>query len=237
MEFKCCKCGGGIEMGRSFEPIDPKGTENRRWICNVCQGTERKTLNDVLFNETRSEKEQKAKIEMVEYEGDYVPKELCSIDALGGVDDVTEDALANLQKLYPGVNGKQELNKIIGWAEANPTLRKTRRGAPRFLNSWFSRAQDQSSKKGQKQTKQNALYLLVTATYHRLPLSSITVTLPRIRTWQITLISFMDRRKLITSSGGLSAFRTARPVVGSRYPSLFLYISTSKFQFYDIFSL
>lgn len=74
----------------------------------------------------------------------------------GTLYDVTEDALANLQKLYPGVNGKQELNKIIGWAEANPTLRKTRRGAPRFLNSWFSRAQDQSSKKGQKQTKQNA---------------------------------------------------------------------------------
>jgi hypothetical protein len=74
----------------------------------------------------------------------------------GSLYDVTEDALANLQKLYPGVNGKQELNKIIGWAEANPTLRKTRRGAPRFLNSWFSRAQDQSSKKGQKQTKQNA---------------------------------------------------------------------------------
>lgn len=74
----------------------------------------------------------------------------------GSLYDVTEDALANLQRLYPGVNGKQELNKIIGWAEANPTLRKTRRGAPRFLNSWFSRAQDQSSKKGQKQTKQNA---------------------------------------------------------------------------------
>ncbi len=74
----------------------------------------------------------------------------------GSLYDVTEDALANLQKLYPGVNGKQELNKIIGWAEANPALRKTRRGAPRFLNSWFSRAQDQSSKKGQKQTKQNA---------------------------------------------------------------------------------
>ena len=28
------------------------------------------------------------KIKMVEYEGDYVPKELCSIDAHGGVDDV-----------------------------------------------------------------------------------------------------------------------------------------------------
>ena len=27
-------------------------------------------------------------VEMVEYEGDYVPKELCSIDAHGGVDDV-----------------------------------------------------------------------------------------------------------------------------------------------------
>lgn len=32
--------------------------------------------------------------------------------------DVTETALAELQRLYPGVDAKQELNKIIGWCEA-----------------------------------------------------------------------------------------------------------------------
>ena len=60
--------------------------------------------------------------------------------------DVTENALAELQRLYPGVDAKQELNKIIGWCEANQKYRKTRTGAKRFLNSWFSRAQDSATK-------------------------------------------------------------------------------------------
>ena len=70
--------------------------------------------------------------------------------------DVTETALAELQRLYPGVDAKQELNKIIGWCEANQKYRKTRTGAKRFLNGWFSRAQDNSTKTRTQKQKPEA---------------------------------------------------------------------------------
>lgn len=69
---------------------------------------------------------------------------------------VTEKALSELQSLYPAVNAEQELRNIIGWCNANPKNRKTRSGVMRFINSWFSRAQN-SAKKGGQQKKQNAL--------------------------------------------------------------------------------
>lgn len=73
--------------------------------------------------------------------------------------EVTKTALDKMQKLYPGVECDQELNKIIGWCDSNPTRRKTRKGAPRFLNSWFAREQDKSAKSGKSQTKkQNAFF-------------------------------------------------------------------------------
>ena len=68
---------------------------------------------------------------------------------------VTEKALSELQSLYPAVNAEQELRNIIGWCNANPKNRKTRSGVMRFINSWFSRAQN-SAKKGEQQKKQNA---------------------------------------------------------------------------------
>lgn len=43
---------------------------------------------------------------------------------------------------YPGVDVLAELRKIVAWCRANPTKRKTRRGAARFLNLWLSKAQD-----------------------------------------------------------------------------------------------
>ncbi len=68
---------------------------------------------------------------------------------------VTENALAEWQKLYPAIDAKQELRSLIGWNKANPTHKKTRAGINRHLNSWFSRAQN-SAKKGGQQKKQNA---------------------------------------------------------------------------------
>lgn len=68
---------------------------------------------------------------------------------------VTENALAEWQKLYPAIDAKQELRSLIGWNKANPTYKKTRAGINRHLNSWFSRAQN-SAKKGGKQKKQNS---------------------------------------------------------------------------------
>jgi hypothetical protein len=45
-------------------------------------------------------------------------------------------------ELYPAVNVEQELRGMIGWLDANPKKRKTRKGIKRFINSWLSRAQD-----------------------------------------------------------------------------------------------
>lgn len=33
----CSQCGVGLESGRDFTPIDPKGTPNRRWVCSQCR--------------------------------------------------------------------------------------------------------------------------------------------------------------------------------------------------------
>ena len=44
--------------------------------------------------------------------------------------------------LYPGLDLKTEVNKMIGWLDANPAKRKTNRGMLKFMNGWLSRAQD-----------------------------------------------------------------------------------------------
>jgi hypothetical protein len=44
--------------------------------------------------------------------------------------------------LYPSVNIGQELNKMRGWLNANPTKKKTKAGINKFINSWLSRQQD-----------------------------------------------------------------------------------------------
>lgn len=67
---------------------------------------------------------------------------------------VTENALAEWQKLYPAIDAKQELRSLIGWNKANPKYKKTRVGINRHLNSWFSRAQNSAKKGGQQ--KKNA---------------------------------------------------------------------------------
>ena len=44
--------------------------------------------------------------------------------------------------LYPAVDIEQEIRKMIGWSEANPQNRKTKRGALAFINRWLAREQD-----------------------------------------------------------------------------------------------
>lgn len=40
--MKCYRCGCSVESGRSFIPIDPSGTEGRRWTCVVCANKDQK---------------------------------------------------------------------------------------------------------------------------------------------------------------------------------------------------
>lgn len=55
---------------------------------------------------------------------------------------ITEENISAWEKLYPAVHVQQEIRKMIGWCEANPKKRKTKRGAAAFINSWLAREQD-----------------------------------------------------------------------------------------------
>lgn len=55
---------------------------------------------------------------------------------------VTQKDIDKWSSLYPAVNILQELRKMAGWLDANPTKRKTRMGIKRFVNNWLSREQD-----------------------------------------------------------------------------------------------
>jgi len=51
--------------------------------------------------------------------------------------------------LYPAVDIMQELRKMAGWLDANPSKRKTARGIMRFVNGWLAREQDKGGNKKQ----------------------------------------------------------------------------------------
>lgn len=52
------------------------------------------------------------------------------------------DQLSELRELYPAVDVMAELRAMRAWCLANPTKRKTKGGALRFVNNWLSRAQN-----------------------------------------------------------------------------------------------
>lgn len=60
----------------------------------------------------------------------------------GSFFDVSAQDVANWTSLYPAVDVEQELRKMIGWSESNPTKRKTRRGVAAFIARWLSKEQD-----------------------------------------------------------------------------------------------
>ena len=61
------------------------------------------------------------------------------------------------KSLYPSVNVEQEMRKMIGWLDANPTRRKTKTGMKRFVNSWLASEQDKykPATSAQKKSKFN----------------------------------------------------------------------------------
>ena len=56
--------------------------------------------------------------------------------------EITEEDVAAWQELYQAVDIMQELRKMKGWADANPSRRKTRGGIKRFINAWLAKEQD-----------------------------------------------------------------------------------------------
>jgi len=55
---------------------------------------------------------------------------------------ITQSQIDEWKTLYPAVDVMQELRKMKGWLDANPTKRKTKRGILRFVNNWLAKEQD-----------------------------------------------------------------------------------------------
>ena len=55
---------------------------------------------------------------------------------------ISKEDISKWAALYPAVDIEQEIRKMIGWSEANPQHRKTKRGALAFINRWLAREQD-----------------------------------------------------------------------------------------------
>jgi hypothetical protein len=58
---------------------------------------------------------------------------------------VYEDQVAQWIATYPAVDVRQQLREIRAWSDANPSKRKTNRGALRFVNAWLAKEQDKPS--------------------------------------------------------------------------------------------
>ena len=61
---------------------------------------------------------------------------------------VTQSYVDEMQKCYPYLDVMQELRNIKAWCINNPSKRKTRKGAARFIGGWLERSQN--SGKGRK---------------------------------------------------------------------------------------
>ena len=55
---------------------------------------------------------------------------------------IYQKMIDDYKELYPAVDIIQELKKMKGWCNSNPTKRKTKRGILRFINSWLARNQE-----------------------------------------------------------------------------------------------
>lgn len=69
---------------------------------------------------------------------------------------VYDKDFAEWVELYPAVDIMQELRKMKGWLDSNPTRRKTVKGIRRFINNWLSKAQD-SPRVQKSQTSQERI--------------------------------------------------------------------------------
>lgn len=64
----------------------------------------------------------------------------------GSLYSITENDVETFQQLYPGIDVKQEMRSMVGWCTANPSRRKTKNGAKRFINGWLARSQEKAGK-------------------------------------------------------------------------------------------
>lgn len=61
--------------------------------------------------------------------------------------DILQCSIDEWSSLYPAVDVLQELRKMKGWLNSNPSKRKTKKGINRFITNWLGREQDKGGNK------------------------------------------------------------------------------------------
>lgn len=64
--------------------------------------------------------------------------------------EVRESLITELVAIYPGVDVRQEIRSMKGWALSNPKKRKTKSGMNSFINGWLAREQNRGGKHEQQ---------------------------------------------------------------------------------------
>ena len=81
-----------------------------------------------------------------ELASDSMPPVLSIILNCKALYPITQQDVDDWQTLFPAVDVLGELRKMVAWAEANPTRRKTDKGIRRFVVAWLGKEQDKGHK-------------------------------------------------------------------------------------------
>lgn len=104
------------------------------------------TANPLLTHCQPSNKKEIQEIqEIQEVKEILLASSVYTLPAVGGKKvAISKQQFEKWKELYPAVDVMQELKKMDGWLNANPTRIKTAKGIPRFVNSWLARQQDKA---------------------------------------------------------------------------------------------
>ena len=115
-----------VTLLSSFPTENPsKPTENPQSKVKESKGKESKVKE---YAQSADESASAPEYRLILHDGSYYP--------------ISKEDISKWAALYPAVDIEQEIRKMIGWSEANPQNRKTKRGALAFINRWLAREQD-----------------------------------------------------------------------------------------------
>ncbi|WP_407545983.1 helix-turn-helix domain-containing protein [Vibrio parahaemolyticus] len=80
-------------------------------------------------------------------EPEVIPEFLIPTNRKGEFYEVYPSEIQENESLYPAVDVRQQYRNMVGWSNSTPHKRKTRKGMPKFINSWLSREQDRGGSK------------------------------------------------------------------------------------------